>query len=501
MSIEELKKLKKQVEENLNKEEKMCQEGSDEDYVPLKDGAIWSNKKKVLIEDSLMGNNVLIIGSEAVLNKESFPKTRGDTELMLLHCLQKKYKKHYVYAETLSDMVNWANLGTDIKELLREQQLKWKENALNMLDPSLRLMLESKCFRLIITTTFDPILEYALQKIWNGELCVKNLLDELKEERDICRERNRKSEFYDITPTLFYAFGKAKEGVASKYALSDDGKVYAIAEWLGANKPKELLQYIENKSLMAIGCNFENWVFRFLWYILNQTPTFSSYIQSEKRGSVAIRLTTDEYVIQKTKDFFDEKDISYFDNSRLFMSMLAPELIPEIVPQVGDIFISYASEDFPTALKLYKYLKSQRQSVWFDIRLKCGDRYGDYIIKGINQCDIFMPILSNQTKVDIKALLEKRHKDKRYYMKEWDLAQEKAEESLEKNPPEMFIVMPVVIEDYSVSDGAYHNTEMIPNCIYGATVHYTSKESASFDNLLKTINEQKEEWKRHHPNH
>jgi len=501
MNIKELKELKEKVLKNSEREERYCKEKLQDNYVPLSTSGLWEEREDALVEYSLMGNNVLVIGSEAILDKEKFPDTSGDSEVFMLNCLKEKNKKAYGWATSFVDIADNPNLVKDIAEVVDANKSKWVTQAIGMIDPSLRLLLESKCFRLVITTTFDPILEYALSSIW-GELTVRNILDEMKSERDISRDNNRKSEFYDITPTLFYAFGKAKR-IKSDYAINDDMKVLTIANWLGNNKPIELLRYIENKNILAIGCNFENWVFRFFWFVLGQRPDQSHYDFLKKKGSVAIMFSDKTNDIEKNKEFFDSKDIDYYDNSRIFMGLLAPELVDESVPKEGDIFISYASEDFPTARKIYDHLKNQRQSVWFDIRLKAGDRYGDYIKKGIEQCNIFMPILSNQTIKDLKEWKEGKRTEPRYYMREWALAQEKADDIERQNQKgdekNMFIVIPIVIEEYSPSDTSYHNVELVTDCIHGASV-YSGNVRATLEDLCEIIDKHVSDWKKKHAN-
>ena len=503
MTIEEINKLKEVVSKSYKIEEQSCQKLLGEDYSSLESSGVWENHKDKLIEDSIMGNNVLVIGSEAILNKQKYPKTNGDSELLLLECLKEKNKKRYGYADTFSDIIECPNLISDISQVLEDKKIQWRKQAIDMLDPCLRLLLESKCFRLIITTAYDPILEYALLSVWGNSLVVKNILDERLVERDICREDNRKSEFYDITPTLFYAFGKAKNGTKSEYAIDDDLKVITISSWLGLNRPKQLLEYIERKDILDIGCNFENWVFRFFWFVLGQRPDQSHYDFLKKKGSVAIMFSDKTNDIEKNKEFFDSKDIDYYDNSRIFMGLLAPELVDESVPKEGDIFISYASEDFPTARKIYDHLKNQRQSVWFDIRLKAGDRYGDYIKKGIEQCNIFMPILSNQTIKDLKEWKEGKRTEPRYYMREWALAQEKADDIERQNQKgdekNMFIVIPIVIEEYSPSDTSYHNVELVTDCIHGASV-YSGNVRATLEDLCEIIDKHVSDWKKKHAN-
>lgn len=504
MSIEELDKLKEKVLKNYKREEKFCKEMLQDNYVPLSTSALWEEREAALVECSLMGNNVLVIGSEAILDKEKFPNTDGDSEIFLLNCLKGINKKAYGWATSFADIDGHPNLVGDIAKVVATNSPQWTKQAIDMIDPSLRLLLESKCFRLIITTAYDPILEYALRSIW-GELTVRNILDERKSERDINRDNNRKSEFYDIAPTLFYAFGKAKRA-KSDYAINDDMKVLTIANWLGNTKPEELLRYIENKNILAIGCNFENWVFRFLWFVLGQRPDQSHYHFLKKKGSVAIMFSDQTNDVEKNKEFFDSKDIDYYDNSRIFMSLLAPKLVDENVPHVGEIFISYASEDFPTALKVYDYLKNQHQTVWFDIRLKAGDRYGEYIEKGINECKFFMPILSNQTIKDLKEWEKKKEKEEkapRYYMREWALAQEKADDVKRHNQNEdekiMFIVIPIVIEEYSPSNKEYHNKQLVPDCIHGASV-YSCNVRATLEDLCEIIDKHVSEWKEKHAN-
>ena len=209
-----------------------------------------------------------------------------------------------------------------------------------------------------------------------------------------------------------------------------------------------------------------------------------------KTGSVAIMLSEEANDEQKTKLFLKKKkQIKYFEDSRIFMSLLAPDLFIEDQPKVGEIFISYASEDFGTARKIYDYLLSKQQSVWFDIRLRAGDRYDSDIENGIKQSDIFLPILSNQTKKDLE------NNNNRYYRKEWNIANEKMLKSQEEN--KLFLAIP--IEDYAVNNSRYHNESLVPDCIFKASCFFTTNEHASLSELFDVINEQKEKWNKNHP--
>lgn len=456
---------------------------------------VWKSNKERMINYSLRGKNVLVIGSEAILKQgnstetdEILKKSNGDTEQYLLELLREgENGRFYLNCHSLADAQDSPNLLQDIDTILQEKDNDWCARALDMIDPALRLLLESKCFRLIITTCFDPILEYALKMIWGEELVVKNIHNDVDmANTDIMTEMNRKSEFYDINPTLYYAFGKAVAGANDTYAITDDRKMYTIDCWLASRKPNNLLQYILNKDVMAVGCKFENWFFRFFWYLLGQKPSMSSFQSfdesSFKKGSVAIMLSDTDSDEGKTKSFIKRKRINYFEDSRAFMILLAPELIKDTPPQVGEVFISYASEDFPTANIIYEFLLNQRQKVWFDIRLRAGDRFNKEIDEGIMQSNVFMPILSNQTRKDLENQIS------RYYQLEWKKADEKF-----KGDNNDFLVFPVVIEEYSVKAG-YHCVENVTDCIKDATC-FSVKEHASLIDLLDEINEQRRKLK------
>lgn len=453
----------------------------------------WLDNKEELIAHSLHGKNVLVVGSEAVLKKdfasdvkdyEILNRSGGDSEQFIFELLKKGQNgRYYNEYSCFAEAQEVSTLFQDIRAILKEKNGEWRDRAIDIIDPSLRLLLESKCFRLVITTCFDPILENALRKIWGEELKIKNIHDDADPaNQDIMTEENRKSEFYDINPTLYYAFGKATAGANKMYAITDDRKVYTIDCWLAARKPNNLLQYILNKDVMAVGCKFENWVFRFFWYLLGQKPSGSSFPSFNesfcKKGSVAIMLSDNNSDEEKTKLFINRKQINYFEDSRAFMTLLAPELVPDTPPQIGNFFISYASEDFATANIIYEFLLSKRQKVWFDIRLKAGDLFNDEINKGIEQCNVFMPILSNQTKRDLE-----NHKS-RYYRQEW----EKADERMKRGDND-FLVFPIVIEEYSVKEN-YHSAENVTDSIKNTTC-FSAKVNASLIHLSDEIEEQK----------
>ena len=411
------------------------------------------------------GGYILVVGSEAILRRDL---CGGDSARFILE----KGKKTGVFGqhiESFADLEDDFNLNTKICKVIKANYEDFRQHALDYLDPSLRLLLETKCFRLVITTAFDPILELALNEIWKMKIDVKNIFyGKASADKDLDLAKKGRSEFYDIDPTLYYAFGKAyKDDASYIFGVKDGEKILTIDRWLGLQKPQSLLEYIKNRKILAVGCKFDDWLFRFFWYILSQRPTNDTSSATPlfnlvKNGSVAVKLATEDEVRMK-KYIQRNSNIRYFDDSRNFMSYIGPDIIEYYPPTVGELFISYASEDYLFAKDLYDNLCEKNQNVWLDIRLIPGDLYKDRIRNAIKDCSIFLPILSEQTIKDILT----PPSEERFYRKEWRLAQEKFVES--QRDSKRFLVIPIILKPYEAKNNDYHKPENIPPCIYDAS--------------------------------
>ncbi len=62
------------------------------------------------------------------------------------------------------------------------------------------------------------------------------------------------------------------------------------------------------------------------------------------------------------------------------------------------VFVSYAREDTAAAQRVAEALRSQGVEVWFDQNeLRGGDAWDQKIRKQINDCTLFLPIISAHT--------------------------------------------------------------------------------------------------------
>jgi hypothetical protein len=110
-------------------------------------------------------------------------------------------------------------------------------------------------------------------------------------------------------------------------------------------------------------------------------------------------------------------------------------LLPATAPSAeGKIFISYAHQDAEVVAKLQTCLEDNTLAVWVDSeRLRGGETFEVDIKRAIEQCLVFIPILSKNIRDD----------KERYYRQEWDWA-------LQRRvllPANRELIVPLAIDD------------------------------------------------------
>jgi TolB-like protein/Tfp pilus assembly protein PilF len=100
----------------------------------------------------------------------------------------------------------------------------------------------------------------------------------------------------------------------------------------------------------------------------------------------------------------------------------------------GAVFISYASEDAEVAQRICDALKSAGIEVWFDqSELRGGDAWDNQIRKQIQECALFIPIISAHSQARLEG----------YFRREWRLAAERTHDMA----VEKAFLVPVVVDD------------------------------------------------------
>jgi TolB-like protein len=91
--------------------------------------------------------------------------------------------------------------------------------------------------------------------------------------------------------------------------------------------------------------------------------------------------------------------------------------MPEPCQATGAVFLSYASEDAAAASRICETLRSVGINVWFDQNeLRGGDAWDHKIRRQVNECRLFIPIISEHTEARPEG----------YFRLEWDLADQRS---------------------------------------------------------------------------
>lgn len=459
----------------------------------------WSDFAK----DCVKGEYVLVVGSEAILNRKENPEAEGDSSKLLFN-ITLDYLREVKHINIIDSQINnFTHLGYhlysekmngNLTDVVRNtlKDCNFRESFDEEIEPSLLALLKTRCFRVVLTTTVDPYIEIAMEKVWGKDgFQVLNIKDGLH--KDFETNSIKVNEFREIKPTLYYVFGKADHESNNDFVLTENAAMDTITRWFSEERPKELLRYIQTNTkgngkdgnniddglcmkIISIGCKFDDWLFRFFWYVLRGN------IENLSNGQVVIELNNDD----KLSGYLSKQKIRLFDNSRGFMEHAVKainevENVGDLPRCTGGIFISYAHEDRYIAQRLFNILK-RHFNVWLDEKqLHEGKtEYENRIDNAIRQCKIFMPVLSSQVKKDLED-----GKDERFYQKEWQIAQCKYdnEHELDDGITQMMQVLPFVTESYDIRESYHQKTAQ---CIRSATA-FDMKSPKNTINVIQSF--------------
>ena len=439
-------------------------------------------------KDCLLNKYVLVVGNEAVLNRNVNPDAEGDSMKLLLGlAIQELAQSSNVVNK--EEELHRASICKSFNDLFKLNYSKdaIKEAVLNAIryndfypqfdteiEPSLMQLLETHCFRVVITTAIDPYLEIAMEKVWG------------KEGFDVIQIENAQLSFKQVTydefgvsrPVLCYVFGKADPNHPnSRFVLSENDAMEKISTWFKKYETNKFLDYVKNFQLLSVGAKFDDWMFRFFWYLLR-----GEFGNASGGQQVVVEIKKDD---NSLANYLKQEKVKVFSDARLFMQEAIAKInlatdINLLPRQENGVFISYAHEDRYIALPLFERLHAAGINVWLDEeKLEGGAEYEQRIQAAIHNCTIFMPILSSQVRYDL--LSEKIAN--RWYHQEWNWAQIRHNNEKNINGHTRFKVIPIVVDGYRFSE-AYH--QQLPPCITEATAFETVKDN--IEHLIKLIN-------------
>lgn len=326
------------------------------------------------------------------------------------------------------------DLYRHLNDLLRDLVDSILADPQNEILTPLRQLAAISYFDLFVTTTFDDLLARTIDRERFGGQpntvqveFAPNLPDDKR--RDIVDPKKREPGY----KAVLYLFGKSSP--SPTYAIHDEDILEFVYNLQIAhiNVPKTFLSEIRSKNLLLIGCNFADWLSRFFLRLSN--PGRLSDNLAKKEFLVGSGALVDRSLTLFLEQF-SQKTRLYPMGAREFISELfrrwnermgtpvklegfQPNLLsfPKTRASV-DIFISYAREDLAAALILSGGLKEIGGDViWFDkSTLRPGDEWELEIQRAIKLCDLFLPLISENT--------EKRWEG--FFRKEWNWAADRS---------------------------------------------------------------------------
>ena len=428
-------------------------------------------------KDCLLNKYVLIVGNEAILSLslKEFPKAKGDSLKLLLDLTLKELARSNIIPD------NRLDICTDFNDLFK---LHYSAvlNAIGdnnfypqfdaEIEPMLMQLLETRCFRVVITTAIDPYLEIAMEKVWGkGGYDVIQIETAQQSFKQVAFD-----EFGVSRPVLCYVFGKADpDSRNSRFVLSENDAMEKISTWFKKYESNKFLDYVKNFQLLSVGPKFDDWMFRFFWYLLR-----GEFGNASGGQQVAVEIKKDD---KSLADYLKQEKVKVFPDARLFMQEAVAKInavadISLLPRRENGVFISYAHEDRYIARPLFERLHAAGVNVWIDEeKLEGGAEYEKRIKNAINNCKVFLPILSSQVRDDLVA------KKQRWYQKEWQWAQNRHDEEVNINGQSQLKVIPLIVGDYRCSE-YYH--QQLPTSITVTTAFETVKNN--IEHLIRLIN-------------
>lgn len=358
----------------------------------------FDNRFDELISSIIKKNTLLIVGKRFEIdhstkeNQELFDSFNLDDDADLYDLLLEQIKHEYS-----SDAIDFSELSEDSALSYKEGNILRKESIYSVISQAivdcdlqpkdalaeLRELIQTGYFRFVFTTSFSPIVEILMKEYWGEDnVRILNVFD--KANQDIKDSQNDL-----LTPTVYYLFGKS--GAKDRFVVTDNDALDILRRWQWDMRNSQIIEATANKHLLALGCDQDDWLFRFIWYTLKGSSNIAN-------GSVS-QYANDENLERylRRNNILENKDARQFARS-IITKLKEHDKEEELrtCPNKCDVFISYSRKDGDVADALYNELTSKGVSVWYD-KYNLGGKGGEFmeqIYQAIDSCKMFVPILT-----------------------------------------------------------------------------------------------------------
>ena len=345
----------------------------------------------------------------------------------------------------LNDVVCWylsshgrrEEAYTRIRSILRDA---------NFVPPlALRQLAQITDFDLFVTTTFDPLLEQAINlERFQGAQSAEVIAYSPNRVADLPSERERLQR-----PVVYHLLGRLS--ASPTYVISDEDTLEFICALQSEHlTPEKLFHELEHNHILLIGSSFTNWLARLFLRMakrhrlsdprdVGEVLADSHSVGDGRLMGFLQQVSVRTRVYSGAEKFVDELHRRWSTrrgHGEVIPLVGSPQrfLPPEREMPDNAIFISYARDDLPAVQRLKAGLDAAGLTTWFDLeRLEGGDDYDRKIQRNIGRCAYFIPVVSATTERRLEG----------YFRREWSYAIDRARNMADGS----VFILPVCIDD------------------------------------------------------
>ncbi len=348
--------------------------------------------------------------------------------------------EHY----TLNDVVCWflADRGrreeayTRLRSVMRELSFATP--------PALRQLAQITDFNLYISTTFDSLLEQALnEQRYAGQSGCDVLAYAPNRVVDLASDREHLGR-----STIYHLLGRLS--ASPNYVISDEDMLEFICALQSEHlTPEKLFHELEHSHLLFIGSNFSNWLARIVLRMtkrqrLSDPRDVGEVLADDHSGQNDRLMGFLQQVSVRTRVYVGAErfveELHRRWNARQQPAQVLPFAQPQrLAPPERDmpdhaVFISYARADLAAVQQLRAGLMAAGLTVWFDLdQLEGGDDFDRKIQRNIARCSYFIPVVSATTERRLEG----------YFRREWSYAIDRSRNMAD----DALFILPVSIDD------------------------------------------------------
>jgi hypothetical protein len=346
---------------------------------------------------------------------------------------------------TLNDVVCWFLAARGRREEAYTRVRSVLRDASFAAPKALRQLAQITDFDLYVTTTFDPLLEQALnEERFGGAQSTEIVAYSPNRVADLPAEREQLQR-----PVVYHLLGRLS--ASPTYVISDEDTLEFICALQSEHlTPERLFHELEHNHLLLIGSSFTNWLARFFLRLakrhrLSDPRDVGEVLADSHSGKDGRLMSFLQQVSVRTRVYGGAE--SFVDElHRRWTTRRAPGKVidmgkraqrflpPEREMPDHAVFVSYAREDLAAVQKLKTGLDTAGIKAWFDMeRLEGGDDYDRMIRRNIARCSFFVPVVSATTERRLEG----------YFRREWSYAIDRTRNIAEG----ALFVLPVCIDD------------------------------------------------------